>query len=187
MLGYLLALTVPLTAFALLYARWEYRRKGKLTLLGVFLLCAMILLPNLILHYEMTYSMPSTWLDYVGLLTGVVGVGLCVFGIVAFKSLSKMFCLDVGQLTEVGPYRWSRNPQLVGFFLFLLGFALQDWSLWCLAAMLVVVIYIHLMVLIEEEHLRRVFGEQYVEFCRRTPRYLGWSGRSKTSPQSTGL
>ena len=174
MLGFLLALTVPVTAIALLYARWEYRRFGKLTLLGVFLLCAMIFVPNLILHYATSYSMPSTWLDYVGVLIGAVGLGLLSFAVLAFRSMTKMLCLNVGELTELGPYRWSRNPQLVGWFLFLLGFALNDWSLWSLAALVVVLIYIHLMVLIEEEHLRRVFGEQYIEFCRRTPRYLGW-------------
>ena len=106
MLTCLLALTVPMTTVALLYARWEYRRRGRLTISG--------------------------------------------------------------------PYRWSRNPQYVGLFLFLLGFALNDWSLWCLAALLVVAINLHLLVLVEEEHLRRVFGEQYVEFDRKIPRYAGW-------------
>ena len=176
MLGFLLASTVPVTAIALLYARWEYRRFGKLTLLGVLLLCAMIFVPNLILHYATTYSMPSTWLDYVGVLIGAVGLGLLSVAVFAFRSMTKMLCLDVGELTEFGPYRWSRNPQLVGWFLFLLGFALNDWSLWSLAALFVVVIYIHLMVLIEEEHLRRVFGSRYGEYCRRTPRYFGWGG-----------
>ena len=28
------------------------------------------------------------------------------------------------------------------------------------------------LVLIEEEHLRRTFGESYAEFCRSVPRYL---------------
>jgi hypothetical protein len=31
----------------------------------------------------------------------------------------------------------------------------------------------YLLVLVDEEHLRRVFGQQYVEFCCKTPRYLG--------------
>jgi protein-S-isoprenylcysteine O-methyltransferase Ste14 len=61
----------------------------------------------------------------------------------------------------------------VGWFLFLLGFALNDWSLWCLAALLAVAISLHLLVLVEEEHLLRIFGEQYVEFCRKVPRYIG--------------
>ena len=34
-----------------------------------------------------------------------------------------------GKLTASGSYRWSRNPQYLGWFLFLLGFALTDWSL----------------------------------------------------------
>lgn len=61
----------------------------------------------------------------------------------------------------------------MGYFLFLLGFALNDWSTWCLAALLVVATSLHLLVLIEEEHLRRIFGENYVAFCRDTPRYFG--------------
>jgi protein-S-isoprenylcysteine O-methyltransferase Ste14 len=37
-------------------------------------------------------------------------------------------------------------------------------------------INLHLLVLVEEEHLRREFGEPYLEFCRTTPRYFGWGG-----------
>jgi hypothetical protein len=37
---------------------------------------------------------------------------------------------------------------------------------------------LHLLVLVEEEHLRRIYGEQYVELCRKVPRYAGWGGRS---------
>ena len=173
MLAYILALTVPVTTVALLYARWEYRRRGRLTFVGVFLLCAMILVPNLLLEYATRYEMPDTPLDYLGAVISIVGIAICLIGITHFRSISKVFCVDVGRLTISGPYRWSRNPQYVGFFLFLLGFALNDWSLWCLAALLVAAINLHLLVLVEEEHLRRVFGEQYVEFCRKTPRYAG--------------
>jgi hypothetical protein len=35
MLVLLLALTVPVTTVALLYARWEYRKRGKLTVFGL--------------------------------------------------------------------------------------------------------------------------------------------------------
>jgi protein-S-isoprenylcysteine O-methyltransferase Ste14 len=177
-LAYLLALTVPVTAVALIYARWEYRRLGKLSLLGLFLLCVMFFVPNLVLEYATRYEMPSTYLDYFGVLIGTIGLALCLVGVIFFRSILKALCVDAGKLTVTGPYRWSRNPQYVGWFLFLLGFALNDWSLWCLAALLVVAISLHLLVLIEEEHLRRVFGEQYVEFCRKIPRYAGW-GRQR--------
>ncbi|MHC4107648.1 MAG: methyltransferase family protein [Planctomycetota bacterium] len=170
----MLALTVPVTAGALLYARWEYRKCGKLTLLGLLFLCAMLFVPNLILEYATTYQMPDTLLDYFGVFVGVVGMALCLISITFFRSVLKVLCIDAGKLTISGPYRWSRNPQYVGWFLFLLGFALNDWSLWCLAALLVVAISLHLLVRVEEEHLRRVFGEPYLEFCRTVPRYAGW-------------
>jgi protein-S-isoprenylcysteine O-methyltransferase Ste14 len=169
-----LALTVPVTIVALLYARWDYRKRGKLTVLGLALLCAMLLVPNLLLEYATSYEMPSTPLDFVGVLVGGVGMALCLISIVAFRSVRKTLCVDAGKLTTGGTYRWSRNPQYVGYFLFLLGVSLNDWSLWCLAALVIVTISLHLLVLVEEEHLRRVFGEQYAEFCRTVPRYAGW-------------
>jgi protein-S-isoprenylcysteine O-methyltransferase Ste14 len=161
-------------AVALIYARWEYRRRGKLSLLGLLLLCAMFFVPNLMLEYATTYEIPSTLLDYIGVFVGVFGLALCLVSVIVFRSVWKVLCIDAGRLTVTGPYRWSRNPQYVGWFLFLLGFALNDWSLWCLVALLVVAISLHLLVLVEEEHLRRVFGERYVEFRGQIPRYAGW-------------
>ncbi len=173
MLEVLLALTLPVTTIALLYARWEYRKRSKLTVLGLALLCAMMLVPNLILEYATSYEWPSTFLDYFGVFIGGLGIALCLVSITVFRSIRKVLCLDAGKLSVAGPYRWSRNPQYVGWFMFLLGFALNDWSLWCLTALLVSAVSLHLLVLVEEEHLHRVFGEHYAEFCRKVPRYVG--------------
>ncbi len=166
-------MTVPVTMAALLYTRWEYRKRGKLTLIGLTLLSAMLFVPNLILYYATNLSMPVTLLDFVGLLIGGVGIALCLISIRAFRSARRVLCIDADNLTKAGPYRWSRNPQYVGWFLFLLGYALNDWSLWCLAALVSIVISLHLLVLLEEEHLLRTFGDQYIEFCRLVPRYVG--------------
>lgn len=173
--GYsLLALAVSVSAVALFYARWEYRRRGRLTLLGLALLCTMLFVPNLVLEFATTYAMPDAPLDYFGVCVGIAGIALCLYAIATFRSVPKVLCIDKGHLTATGPYRWSRNPQYVGWLLFLLGFALNDWSLWCLAALLVVAVSLHLLVLVEEEHLHRVFGEQYDNFRREVPRYAGW-------------
>ncbi len=174
MLSYMLALAILTSAVALLYARWEYRKRGRLTLLGLFLLCAMIFMPNLVLEYATSYEIPSSPVDYIGLFMSIVGLAICLAGIIQFRSIPKMMCQDVGELTLSGIYRWSRNPQYVGWFLFLFGFALTDWSLWCLAALVVVAVSLHFLVLVEEEHLRRIFGEPYTHFCQRIPRYVRW-------------
>jgi len=173
MLTYFFMLSLAITPVALLFARFEYRRRGNLSALGLSLLIAMFLASNLILEYATTYEMPSTPLDYIGVLVGAAGVLLCLASIVVFRSPLKVLCLDAGTLAVTGPYRWSRNPQYAGWFMFLLGFALNDWSWWCLVALAIVAIYLHLLILVEEEHLYRVFGEQYADYSRTIPRYFG--------------
>lgn len=173
LLALLFVLSVLLSAGALLHARWEYRMRGRLSVRGLLLLVAMLFLPNLLLEYATTYELPSTALDYGGLVIGFLGLGLCLASLVSFRSVPKVFCLDPGGLTTAGPYRWSRNPQYLGYLAFLIGFALNDWSGWCLAALLVVATSLHLLVLIEEEHLLRTFGERYADFRHRVPRYIG--------------
>jgi protein-S-isoprenylcysteine O-methyltransferase Ste14 len=173
MLPWLLLATFPVSATALLYARREYRLRGRLGVVGVLLLCAMLLMPNLMIDAAISYALPSTLLDFAGAAVALGGLAFCLAGILSFRSLAQVLCLKAGTLTVTGPYRWSRNPQYVGWFAFLLGFTLMDWSLWCLAALLVVAASLHLLVLIEEEHLQRVFGESFSAYRRQVPRYLG--------------
>ena len=169
----LLLWSISLTIIALLYARWEYRKRGKLTLFGLLLLCTMIFMPNLMLHYSIDYELSGALLDYLGIALILAGLALMLAGIIHFRSVTKMLCLNPGELSISGPYRWGRNPQYIGFWGFLLGFALTGWGWWSLVPLLVQALNLHLLVLVEEEHLRRVFGTPYVEFCSRVPRYLG--------------
>lgn len=69
------------------------------------------------------------------------------------------FGRQVGSLRVTGIYKYSRNPQLVGSFIFILGYAML-WPSWsgALWASLWLVIT-HLMVRSEEEQLEKVFGD----------------------------
>jgi len=85
----------------------------------------------------------------------------------------RSFGTQTGELYTSGIYRFSRNPQLVGSLLFIAGYALL-WPSW--AGLLWVSLWFpisYLMVMGEEEHLARVFGREYEEYCRLTPRYIG--------------
>ena len=57
-----------------------------------------------------------------------------------------------------GPYRYSRNPQYVTYFLLLLGYALLGRTPLAWIALAEYWVVVHLIVLIEEEHLERRFG-----------------------------
>lgn len=174
LLAVLLILSIPVTALALLNARREYRRRGRLTPWGLFLLCLMLLLPNLVFEYATRYEWPTTVADYAGVAIGLAGLALLLAGMFDFRSVAKVLCQESGRLTVTGVYRWSRNPQYVGWFLFLVGFTLNFGSPWCLAALAVVAVSLHLLVLVEEEHLRRTFGEPYARYCAQVSRYLPW-------------
>ena len=176
----LLLLSVLIAAVALFNARREYRKHGRLTLFGLFLVCLMLFVPNVLIDSAISYRLPDSLLAWVGVAISTLGLAICLQGIFTFRSIAKILCLDPGSLAETGPYRWGRNPQYVGWLMFLFGFCLIDWSPWCLGALAVVAVSLHLLVLIEEEHLTRVFGEAYEAFRRRTPRYLGGFGPDKS-------
>jgi protein-S-isoprenylcysteine O-methyltransferase Ste14 len=70
-----------------------------------------------------------------------------------------------------GPYRINRNPMLTGSFVYFAGVCL---CLWTWQALLVFVAFIAIMLLqvrSEEKRLRRDFGTEYEEYCKRTGRF----------------
>lgn len=76
-------------------------------------------------------------------------------------------------LVTVGIYRWSRNPAFVGFDLLYLSICL----LFCNIPLVLVSAWaaamLHLQILQEEEHMEKMFGSEYVEYKKRTNRYIG--------------
>ena len=71
-----------------------------------------------------------------------------------------------------GPYRLSRNPMLTGIFLYLIGCCLWLGTWQSAVVFLVFVAIMLVQVRTEEERLRRDFGEEYEEYCKRVGRFL---------------
>ena len=99
-----------------------------------------------------------------------------VFGLAAMASLGfRRSCgQEENELKQTGLYGLTRNPQIVAFFPLILGIALRWPSWYALGWMVLWAAMIHMMVLTEEEHLRDVFGEEYRQYCKRVPRYIGF-------------
>ncbi len=160
--------------------RRSYERHGRLTRTAAFLQFLVILG---VIAFPFIYN-PKQWQGFWILDTPagrawatagfvVILLGFIVaFGTMAWFGLSRAFGLGVPGLVRGGPYRWSRNPQLVGGYLLVIGSSLQWPSLYALGWIVLWGIVTHWMILTEEEHLRRQFGEEYVRFCREVPRYL---------------
>jgi protein-S-isoprenylcysteine O-methyltransferase Ste14 len=114
---------------------------------------------------------PNPALAQAGLIiicAGLVGA----FGTMAWFGLKQAFGVANEGLTQSGPYRFSRNPQILGGYLMVIGCSLQWPSLYSLGWILMYALIMHWMVITEEEHLRKVYGEAYETYCSEVPRYL---------------
>lgn len=94
------------------------------------------------------------------------------FGIMGWFGMKQAFGVANEGLQKSGPYRFSRNPQVVGGALMVIGPALQWPSWYALGWVGMYAAIMHWMVLGEEEHLLRVYGEEYEKYCAEVPRYL---------------
>lgn len=114
-----------------------------------------------------------------GVALALLGLRLLVAGVLGLGSLDRTSGLKVDALVTSGVYRWTRNPQNVGWMLFLLGMA--TWGRSGLALLLVAFLgaLLHAyLVKVEEPFLQRTFGARYRAYRERTPRYLGWLAAS---------
>ncbi len=77
------------------------------------------------------------------------------------------------EVVAVGFYRFVRNPMYVRVVTLLAGEALLFQSLRLLVYALIAWLSCHLfVVLYEEPHLRKKFGESYGNYCRAVPRWI---------------
>jgi protein-S-isoprenylcysteine O-methyltransferase Ste14 len=161
--------------------RRDYRRKGQLTLLSGFL---ELLVWGLYMGFPYLYN-PPEWAWFwsrdvpVGTPLRIVGVILILgglvlaFGTMLWFGLGRAFGRRVDRLVRAGPYRFTRNPQLVGGSLLVIG-SVVLWPSWYALGWTALYGFVaHMMVLAEEEHLGVAYGAEYARYCARVPRYLG--------------
>jgi protein-S-isoprenylcysteine O-methyltransferase Ste14 len=164
-----------------LVVRRDYRRKGRLTLLSGAL---ELLVFVLYMGFPYLYNPPAwawfwspdvpvgTPLRIAGVICILCGMALA-FGTMLGFGLGRAFGRRVTGLIQAGPYRFTRNPQLVGGSLLVIGSAVL-WPSWYALGWAALYGFVaHVMVLTEEEHLRAAYGAQYVEYCAHVRRYLG--------------
>ena len=123
----------------------------------------------------------SEWLWVTGGLLMAVGLTLSIWSIVHMRRVGKGNPFDAfghevaprtRHLMTDGPYRYSRNPMLLGVFVLLLGVVgiMHTWQ-----AALIYVAFVAIMlcqVASEEKRLAKDFGDEYAEYCKHTRRII---------------
>jgi protein-S-isoprenylcysteine O-methyltransferase Ste14 len=107
--------------------------------------------------------------SWLGIAIGLTVMFILIFWFGWLRAMGQ----KVSTLIQSGPYRISRNPQSVACGIAVIGYALLGPSWHTLGWVILFSVIIHMMVLTEEEHLREIFGEEYVKYCARVPRYIG--------------
>jgi protein-S-isoprenylcysteine O-methyltransferase Ste14 len=71
-----------------------------------------------------------------------------------------------------GLFRFSRNPMYLGVYATLLASVVYTLNPILLLVGIFIVVVHHRIVLAEEQHLRKEFGQEYTDYCSRVRRYL---------------
>lgn len=167
-------------AFRLVIPR-EYHRSGMLRWSAS---CLELLIWAGYIAFPYLYN-PPAWATYwvrpgelaywpwqLGAILITAGLVLA-FGTMFWFGLLRALGRQVEGLIRSGPYAWSRNPQLVLGSLMIVGVIVQRPSVYALIWGLMGLTFGHWMVLAEEAHLGRIFGQEYLQYCAEVPRYLG--------------
>ena len=124
---------------------------------------------------------PALPLAIVAAILMVAGLTLSIWSIVHMIKVGEGNPMDAfgheiaprtKHLMTDGPYSFSRNPMLVGIYIYDIGVLLWLCSWWPLAVFAAEVIVLTLQVRSEEKRLEKDFGEEYLAYKKRVRRYL---------------
>jgi protein-S-isoprenylcysteine O-methyltransferase Ste14 len=113
----------------------------------------------------------TNWI--VGFLLIVLGEAVRLAGVAAAGTVTRRRSRTVQRLVTYGIFAWMRNPLYVGNFFIWIGFTVISGVLWFLpVAILLFAVEYTLIVRYEEGVLESIFGEEYLAYKARTPRWI---------------
>lgn len=140
-----------------------------------FALWFWLLPPLLNFHIDMPQIAAWRWLAAIPSVLGFSVALRCVWDFGRTGHGTPAPFAPPRKLVVVGFYRFVRNPMYVGFFSGWLGLwvVFGRFSYAALALALAAVLGVALFVrLYEEPTLRKMFGADYVQYCRNVPRWM---------------
>lgn len=103
----------------------------------------------------------------------VLGEGWRLWGVATAGTVTRRRSRNVQKLVTHGPFALSRNPLYNGNYFLWMGFVALSGVWWFLpVATLLFAVEYYFIVRYEEGVLETIFGEEYLAFKRRTPRWI---------------
>ncbi len=158
--------------------RKDYQNKGRTTWIT-------IILETLIfaLHANFSYLfIPAVWPNLPSLPSDIlqlsIGFLLICIGIIATLiamlslGFKRLFGQESDSIKQSFFYGFTRNPQLVAYGFAVIGFAVLWPSWYSFFWILLYGLIAHMMIITEEEYLRKMHGDAYEQYCKQIPRYI---------------
>ncbi|MFW9901550.1 MAG: methyltransferase family protein [Candidatus Thorarchaeota archaeon] len=103
---------------------------------------------------------------YIGIILYFIGIIALSTAIINFRNA------PLGKPIVSGFYRISRNPQLFSIYIIFIGHILMIGSWISLIILLVSILGSHFSILGEEKRLKEQYGNSYLEYKEKVPRYF---------------
>ena len=111
------------------------------------------------------------------LVTNISRVMLVIGIIILFISWFKLgtkpsMGIDKNSLQTSGLYKYSRNPQMLGYGILISSFLVAYFSYLVLLWFFLFIIAAYFMIKSEEEFLIKKYKEEYQDYCKQVPRII---------------
>ena len=122
------------------------------------------------------------WNWLIGFVPIVIGEWIRLAGVSAAGTVTRRRSRDVQRLVRYGIFGWVRNPLYVGNLLIWVGFMVGSGVLWFVpVAVVLFAIEYSLIVRYEEGVLESIFGQEFLDYKARTPRWFPRPPKSAAS------
>ena len=147
-------------------------------LLGFILF--IVLIPAL-MYWGFSEVQACTLTTIISIVLSVIGIGLGTYTIVYMKRVGKGNPMDAfghevaprtKNLMTDGPYKICRNPMLLGVLIYYVGILILCHSWQALLIFIIFLCVIMVQVSKEEKRLERDFGNDYLEYKRKTKKII---------------
>nr|WP_239496785.1 isoprenylcysteine carboxylmethyltransferase family protein [Aggregatibacter kilianii] len=121
------------------------------------------------------WQFPISWglVIVFAVLGCLIGSGSILQFLLARTTVNPLQLETASQLVTTGIYKYTRNPMYLGLVFVLLAWMCYLGSLSAILGIVLFVWYItEFQIKREEESLRKIFGETFTAYCRRTRRWL---------------
>ena len=143
-----------------------------------------VVIPFLILYFsDYVYVAPSVWQSVFGVILLVSGLSLAIWTMFLFHRIGKGTLAPWAATTHLvveGPFKYTRNPMIIGVLAILTAEALILNSIyvfyWMAIFFLINCVYFKLF---EEKQLEKKFGEEYLAYKENVPMWLPRLRRKK--------